>query len=74
MIKLAMSHIHREILERGLISRMLLQVHDELVFDMHGDEADVLPPIVEHGMKTAIPMQVPIVVEMGTGANWLDAH
>ena len=53
---------------------MLLQVHDELVFDMHRDEADVLPPIVEHGMKTAIPMQVPIVVEMGTGANWLDAH
>lgn len=74
MIKLAMSHIHREILERGLKSRMLLQVHDELVFDMHKDEADVLPGIVEHGMKTAIPMQVPIVVEMGTGTNWLDAH
>ncbi len=74
MIKLAMGHIHREILERELKSRMLLQVHDELVFDMHKDEADILPGIVEHGMKSAIPMQVPIVVEMGTGTNWLDAH
>ena len=53
---------------------MLLQVHDELVFDMHLEEADILPPIVEDGMKSAIPMQVPIVVEMGTGTNWLDAH
>jgi DNA polymerase-1 len=74
MIKIAMSNIHREIQERGLKSRMLLQVHDELVFDMHKDEQDVLLPLVEEGMKNAIPLQVPIEVEMGRGNNWLEAH
>lgn len=74
MIKIAMSNIHGRIREMGLKSRMLLQVHDELVFDMHMEEADVLPPMVEEEMKTAIPLSVPIVVEMGTGDNWLDAH
>ena len=53
---------------------MLLQVHDELVFDMHKDEANVLPPLVEEEMKTAILLSVPIVVELGTGDNWLVAH
>ena len=48
--------------------------HDELVFDMHKDETDVLPPLVEEEMKTAIPLSVPIVVELGTGDNWLVAH
>ena len=74
MIKIAMHKIHREMQAEGLKSKMLLQVHDELVFDMHKDEADVLPPLVEEGMKSAIPMKVPIVVELGVGENWLDAH
>ena len=74
MIKIAMSKIHGAMRKEKLKSKMLLQVHDELVFDMHKDEADVLPPLVVEGMKTAIPMKVPIVVELGTGANWLDAH
>ena len=60
--------------EEDLKSRMLLQVHDELVFDMHKDEADVLPPLVEEEMMTAIPLSLPIVVELGMGDNWLVAH
>ncbi len=74
MIKIAMSAIHPEFQKRGLKSRMLLQVHDELLFDLHKDEMDTVPPLVEEAMKNAIPMEVPIVVEMGTGNNWLDAH
>ncbi len=74
MIKIAMSKIHKAMRNEGLRSKMLLQVHDELVFDMHKDEADVLPPLVEEGMMTAIPMKVKIVVELGVGDNWLDAH
>ena len=74
MIKIAMSNIHKEIQERGLKSRMLLQVHDELVFDMHRDEKEELTTLVEDGMKNAIPVKVPIEVEMGRGNNWLEAR
>ncbi|MEE2754085.1 MAG: DNA polymerase I [Candidatus Latescibacterota bacterium] len=74
MIKIAMAKIHNRMREADLKSRMLLQVHDELVFDMHKDEADVLPSLVEEEMKTAIPLSVPIAVELGTGDNWLVAH
>ena len=74
MIKIAMSKIHLAMRKEGLRSKMLLQVHDELIFDMHKDEMDVLPPLAKEGMMTAIPMKVPIVVELGVGDNWLDAH
>ena len=74
MIKIAMAKIHNRMREADLKSRMLLQVHDELVFDMHKDEADVLPPLVEEEMMGAIKLEVPIVVEMGVGGNWLEAH
>ena len=72
MIKMAMIRIQNELRERK--TRMLLQVHDELVFDLHRVESDTVMPMVEHCMKTAIPMKVPIVVEMGTAENWLGAH
>jgi DNA polymerase-1 len=74
MIKIAMAKIHNRMREAELKSRMLLQVHDELVFDMHKDEADVLPPLVEEEMMGAIKLEVPIVVELGVGDNWLEAH
>jgi DNA polymerase-1 len=74
MIKIAMVNIHREILKRGLRTRMVLQVHDELVFDVYQPERAEVMPLVEQKMRTAIPLEVPIVVEMGTGANWLEAH
>ncbi len=74
MIKLAMSRIHRLLREEGLRSAMLLQVHDELVFDLHRDEIETLPPLVAREMREALPMEVPIEIEMGTGDNWLEAH
>ena len=74
MIKLAMSRIHRLLHEEGFRSAMLLQVHDELVFDLHRDEVETLPPLVVREMREALPMEVPIEIEMGTGENWLEAH
>ena len=74
MIKLAMINIHREIEQRRLRSRMLLQVHDELVFDVHRSELDEMLPMIEQKMKTALPLSVPVEVEVGTGENWLEAH
>ncbi len=74
MIKRAMVAIHRQQVERGWKTRMLLQVHDELLFDLHREEEEEVREVVEREMKEAIPMEVPIVVEMGTGETWLDAH
>lgn len=74
MIKLAMILIHRELACRKLRTRMLLQVHDELVFDLYLPEVKEVLPLVEEKMKTAIPLEVAIAVEMGVGENWLVAH
>jgi len=74
MIKLAMISIHRELARRSLKTRMLLQVHDELVFDLCQPERQEVLPMVEEKMKTAIPLDVPLAVEMGVGENWLAAH
>ena len=74
MIKLAMINIHRELTRRGRKTRMLLQVHDELVFDLYPPEQQEVLPMVEEKMKTAIPLDVPLAVEMGVGENWLEAH
>ena len=74
MIKIAMRRVQDALFERDLKTRMLLQVHDELVFDMHKDEADIVMPLIEDAMKNALPISVPIVVEMGLGNTWLEAH
>ena len=74
MIKVAMIRIHAAFSERNFRTRMVLQVHDELVFDMWADEEAVVREVVGHHMRTAIPMSVPIEVAIMTGANWLDAH
>ena len=74
MIKLAMVSIHKSQVERGWKTKMLLQVHDELVFDLHRDEEEEVKEVVANAMVTAIPMSVPIEVELGTGDNWLEAH
>mgnify|MGYP003323544014 CR=1 FL=1 len=66
--------IHDYLTKSGLQTKMLLQVHDELVFDLHRDETKTLPPLVAQQMREAMPMQVPIEVEMGTGETWLEAH
>ena len=74
MIKMAMVTIHREQRERGWRTRMLLQVHDELVFDLYREEEEEVKEEVARAMVSAIPLEVPIVVEMGMGDDWLDAH
>jgi DNA polymerase I len=74
MIKLAMIAIHQELMRRNLKTRMLLQVHDELVFDLYLPEEKEVLPLVEEKMKAAIPLPVPMGVEMGVGENWLEAH
>ena len=74
MIKLAMINIHRELARRNLKTCMLLQVHDELVFDLFMPEEQDVRALVEEKMKAAIPLDVPMVVEMGVGENWLAAH
>lgn len=76
MIKLAMIAIHRELKSSGLQSRMILQVHDELVFDVPRGEEDKVRPLIvncmQHAMK--LPFDVPTDVETGIGTNWLEAH
>ena len=74
MIKVAMINIHKDLCDNKLRSKMILQVHDELVFDVYRPEAEEVHSIVKDRMQTAIPMQVPLEVEIGTGSNWLKAH
>jgi DNA polymerase-1 len=74
MIKLAMISIHAELVRRKLKTKMLLQVHDELVFDLVKSEEKEVLPMVEEKMKSAISLDVPIEVEMGVGKTWLEAH
>ena len=74
MIKVAMINIDNDLRTKNMKSKMLLQVHDELVFDAHVSEVDELKKLVEHRMKTALKLKVPVEIGMGTGKNWLEAH
>ncbi len=75
MIKLAMIRIHKVFKEKEFKSKMIMQVHDELVFDVHNSELEIIIPIIKKNMQEAIPeLKVPILVEAGTGQNWLEAH
>ena len=74
MIKIAMINIEREMSERGLQSKMILQVHDELVFDVRKEELDLLCEIVTDKMQNALLLNIPVVVNINTGNNWLEAH
>jgi len=74
MIKIAMIDVFSEMQKLKMQSKMILQVHDELVFDAKLDELDELKNIVDLKMKNAIKLDVPLVVDMNTGSNWLEAH
>jgi len=74
MIKLAMISIHKTLKSQNLRSKMILQVHDELVFDVHKDEIEMIKPIILEGMRNALPLAVPVEAEIGLGKNWLEAH
>jgi DNA polymerase-1 len=74
IIKMAMIKVHHTMKGHHLKSKMILQVHDELVFDVHPTEVDVMKALVKECMEHAIEINVPIEVQVEVGANWLDAH
>jgi DNA polymerase-1 len=74
MIKMAMIRIHREMKQGQFRSRMILQVHDELVFDVYRPELEAVRGLVVREMVEALPLKVPVVVDAGVGGNWLEAH
>ena len=74
IIKIAMINIHKKLVEENWQSKMLLQVHDELVFDVHNSELEKIKPMIKHEMENAFKMDVPLTVDLGMGKNWLEAH
>jgi len=74
LIKVAMINIARQIKENKLNAKMIMQVHDELMFEVVIDEVEVLSQLVRREMENAIRLSVPIKVDIGTGKNWLEAH
>lgn len=74
IIKIAMVNIHNWLLKEKLQTRMTMQVHDELVFDVHKDEVETVREHVRQLMCSAVQLEVPMEVEVGVGENWLDAH
>jgi DNA polymerase-1 len=73
IIKVAMVKVDREIQSKGLRSRLLLQVHDELVFEAVEDELDELSAIVAQSMESAADLRVPLKVDINVGSNWKEA-
>ncbi len=74
IIKVAMVNVHHEMVKKKLKSKLILQVHDELVFDVHKSEKEVMMKLVEKGMEKAVSLSVPLEVELDFGENWLAAH
>jgi len=74
MIKVAMINVHKVLADKKLRSKLVLQVHDELVFDVPKEEKDEMRALVIKHMEEAMPLSVPVLVEAGTGDNWLQAH
>ena len=74
LIKVAMVNVHRRLEKEGLAAKMVLQVHDELVFDVPEAELAAVEALVRQEMEGAIPLSVPLVVDIGTGRNWREAH
>ena len=74
IIKIAMINISKLLVKSNYKSKMLLQVHDELVFDMHKDELAILKPLITQEMENAFKFSVPLTVDMGQGKDWLEAH
>jgi len=74
VIKLAMIHIDEKLTTEKLQTRMLLQVHDELVFESPEEEVETASALIKHEMENAYLTTVPLLVEVGVGNNWLEAH
>ena len=69
-----MIKVHQALSASELKTKMLLTVHDEIVFDLHRDEQETAVPVIREAMMAALPMSVPLKVESGVGRNWLEAH
>ena len=74
VVKMAMIKIQKELKEKNLATKMLLQVHDELVFESPIEEVETAKALIKTQMESAIETQVPLLVEVGVGDNWLEAH
>ncbi|MCF6297670.1 MAG: DNA polymerase I [Flavobacteriaceae bacterium] len=74
IIKIAMINIHNLFKKENYKSKMLLQVHDELVFDIYKDELEILRPIIKYEMENAYKLSIPLTVDLGEGVDWLEAH
>jgi len=74
IIKIAMINIHKRLIAENWKSKMLLQVHDELVFDVYNDELEKIQPMIKSEMENAFKMEVPLTVDLGLGKDWLEAH
>jgi DNA polymerase-1 len=74
MIKLAMIAIQKEMIQRGMKTKLILQIHDELLFEFPNDEEEILVKLVVNKMENAMELSVPIIVDHGIGETWYDAH
>ena len=74
MIKIAMIRVQNELEKMDAKTKMVLQVHDELVFDVPKDELEIVKPIIRKNMEEAFLLKVPTIVDIGIGDNWLEAH
>ncbi len=74
IIKIAMVNIHRKIKAKGLSSRLIMQIHDELVFEVKEEELAVMEPLIKEGMEQAVSLAVPLKVSLGKGHSWAEAH
>ena len=69
-----MINIHKRLKTEKWQSKMLLQVHDELVFDVHNTELEKIQPMIKNEMENAFKLEVPLIVDLGLGKDWLEAH
>jgi DNA polymerase-1 len=74
LIKIAMIKVQKEIAKNSLKSKMILQIHDELLFEYPVEEKDILVSLVKNSMESAMKLNVPIIVDYGFGKNWYEAH
>ncbi len=74
IMKIAMIRIHSEMKQQNMQSKLIMQVHDELNFSVHTSELETMKTIITQGMQQAVSLSVPLLVELGVGKNWLEAH
>ena len=74
LIKIAMIDVQKNIESKHLSSKLILQIHDELLFEFPAEEKDVLIPLVKESMENAMKLKVPIIVDYGSGKDWFEAH